>query len=136
MAPDHRRGVRSWSVRAVFLVPYVGDFSVTANRRRHGLRVAPPNCCLTTKWLRADRTSLQIQAGSTWLVLTLAIELGFGHFVMQVSWNKLVEDYVQRGGLLPLGLLVLTLSPLIAARLDAHRNSVWRRSESKAGRGA
>jgi hypothetical protein len=123
--------------RAVFLVPYVGDSQSRQIGVVTGSVLFLLIACLTTKWLRADRTSLQIQAGSTWVVLTLAFELGFGHFVMRVPWNKLVEDYnVQRGGLLPLGLLGLSLSPLIAARLDAHRNPVSRRSESKDGRGA
>ena len=31
--------------------------------------------------------------GAVWLVLTVAFEFGFGHFVMGHSWDFLLEDY-------------------------------------------
>ena len=50
--------------------------------------------------------------------LTLIFEIGLGHFLFGYSWGRIVEDFdIMRGGLLPVGLLVLMLSPLIAARL-------------------
>ena len=53
-----------------------------------------------------------------WLILTLASEVIFGRFVMGVSWERLAADYnIPEGGLLPFGMLVLGLSPLIAARV-------------------
>lgn len=51
-------------------------------------------------------------------MLTVAFELGFGHFVVGRSWESLGEDYnVPKGGLLPCGLVVLALSPVVAAWL-------------------
>ena len=50
--------------------------------------------------------------------LTLTFELGLGHFVFRPSWQELGVDFdLLHGGLLPFGLVVLTLSPLIATRL-------------------
>ena len=72
-----------------------------------------------------------------WLGLTVAFELSFGHFVLGLPREKLAADYnVLGGGLLPFGLILLTLSPLAAARLSAYRSRVSRRSESTAGRAA
>jgi hypothetical protein len=69
-------------------------------------------------WLKAPSTRALLHVGVLWLVLTVAFELGFGHFVFRRSWGSLGEDYnISKGGLLPFGLVVLALSPLIAGRL-------------------
>ena len=45
-------------------------------------------------------------------------EVLFGQFVIGASWERLAADYnVLEGGLLPFGMLVLLLSPLIAAKV-------------------
>jgi hypothetical protein len=63
-----------------------------------------------------------MHVGVLWLVLTVAFELGFGHFVFGRTWESLRADYnVPRGELLPFGLVVLALSPLIAARMRGLR---------------
>ena len=56
--------------------------------------------------------------GLLWLCLTLAFEFLFGHFVVGAAWERLAADYnLVKGGLLPIGMAVLTLAPLIAAKL-------------------
>ena len=56
--------------------------------------------------------------GFLWLSLTLAFEVLFGRLVMGASWERLASDYnVLKGGLLPFGMLVLLLSPLIASKV-------------------
>jgi hypothetical protein len=50
-------------------------------------------------------------------VLTLAFEFGLGRLVLDYSWARIGAEYnLLEGGLMPIGILVLTLSPLIAAR--------------------
>ena len=45
----------------------------------------------------------------------MTFEILFGRFVVGASWEHLVADYnVLKGGLLPFGMLVLLMSPLIA----------------------
>jgi len=48
--------------------------------------------------------------GLIWLLLTLAFEFGFGHFIAGHSWNHLFADYNLRAGrvwiLIPLWVLV------------------------------
>ena len=56
--------------------------------------------------------------GIVWLALTLIFEIAFGRFVAHASWARIASDYdLPRGGLLPIGLLVLAGAPLIAAKL-------------------
>ena len=51
-------------------------------------------------------------------MLTLTFEIAFGRFVVHASWARIASDYdLPRGGLLPIGLLVLAAAPLIAAKL-------------------
>jgi len=58
-----------------------------------------------------------MMVGMLWLVLTVAFEFSFGHFVFGRSWNNLASDYdLLHGGLLPIGMVVLAFSPVIAAR--------------------
>ncbi|AFY69814.1 hypothetical protein Pse7367_1525 [Thalassoporum mexicanum PCC 7367] len=52
--------------------------------------------------------------GVIWLLMTIAFEFGFGHYVMQHPWTKLLADYnLRRGRVWPLFLLWLTVAPLV-----------------------
>jgi hypothetical protein len=74
--------------------------------------------CVTIPWIGATTRGSLIRIGVLWLVLTVAFELGFGHYIFGRSWSNLASDYnIREGGLLPFGLVVLALSPLIAGRL-------------------
>ncbi len=74
--------------------------------------------CLFIRWIQAKTRGSLIQVGLIWLVLTLVFKIGFGRFVLGLRWDRILSDYdISHRGLLPLGLLVLTFSPLVAARL-------------------
>jgi hypothetical protein len=65
---------------------------------------------------RNARTLLLV--GFTWVVLTIAYELALGRLVFDQSWADIVSDFdVLHGRLLPVGLLFLMFSPLLAAQL-------------------
>ena len=67
---------------------------------------------------RRTRTTELLAVGFLWLGLTLAFEILFGRFVVGASWERIAADYnVLEGGLLPFGMLVLLLSPLIAGKI-------------------
>lgn len=56
--------------------------------------------------------------GSLWLVMTIAFEFGFGHYVAGHAWSKLFADYnVLRGRVWILVLIVTWLSPALAFRV-------------------
>jgi len=59
--------------------------------------------------------------------LTLSFEILFGCFVVGASWERLAADYnVLEGGLLPLGMTVLLLAPLIAGKLRGFNSMDFR----------
>jgi hypothetical protein len=105
-------------LRTAFLVPYVGDFQSRQIGVFSGSLLILIIACLTVRWISADTIQSLTLVGFFWLSLTLVFELGFGRFVFRLSWQRLASDYdIVRGGLLPFGLIFLTLSPLISARL-------------------
>jgi len=60
----------------------------------------------------------RLAVGLVWVVLTVGVELLLGCWVLDHSWERILSDYdLRRGGLLPVGLAALALSPFIAAGL-------------------
>ncbi len=69
-------------------------------------------------WFGRLTMSSYFLLGASWLALTLMFEFGFGRFVQHKSWAQLFEAYAfQDGNLWPLVLIVVTVAPLLAARL-------------------
>jgi hypothetical protein len=106
------------ALRTVFLAPYVGDFRARQISVFTGSLLILLIAYLFIHWIRAGTTRALITVGFVWLVLTILFEFGLGRFVLGLSWGRLASDYdIRRGGLMVFGLILLTLSPLIAARL-------------------
>ena len=104
--------------RGIFLVPHVGEFRSSQIGVFTGSIIILVIALAFIRWIGASRTSDLLAVGFLWLGLTLAFEILFGRFVVGASWERLAADYnVLKGGLLPFGMLVLLLSPLIAAKL-------------------
>lgn len=69
-------------------------------------------------WIPARTARMLLLVGFTWVALTIAYELVLGRFVFEQSWPDIASDFdVLHGRLLPLGLLFLMFSPLLAAQL-------------------
>ena len=65
--------------------------------------------------IRTGRAALAV--GGLWVVLTLAFELSLGR-LLGLSWTRIGSDYdLANGGLMPLGLAVMALTPWLARRL-------------------
>jgi hypothetical protein len=106
------------TLRALFLAPAVGDFQSRQLSVFTGSLLILLVAYLCIRWIRAVTAGSLIIVGLVWLALTLLFEVSLGRFLLGLSWERLASDYdISRGGLLPFGLLILTLSPLIAARL-------------------
>jgi len=59
--------------------------------------------------------------GACWLVMTLAFEFGFGHYVAGHSWRHLLADYnLLAGRVWVLFLAWITVLPYVLHRLQAH----------------
>jgi hypothetical protein len=105
-------------LRAILLVPLVGELRSNQIGVFTGSAIIIVIACLTIRWIGATRTAELLAVGFLWLLLTAAFEVLFGRFVMGLSWQRIGSDYnVLHGGLLPLGLLLLFFSPMIAAKL-------------------
>lgn len=104
--------------RGIFLLPHVGEFRSSQIGVFTGSIIILIIALASIRWIGATRTTDLLAVGVLWLVLTLAFEILFGRFVVGASWERLAADYnILEGGLLPFGMLVLMLSPLIAAKL-------------------
>ncbi len=70
-------------------------------------------------WIAARTTLQLIVVGVMWVgALTVLFEITLGRLVLDLSWDRITEDYnITRGGLLGVGLLFMALSPLLATRL-------------------
>jgi hypothetical protein len=73
------------------------------------------------RWLRIRSTVGALGVGVLWVVLTLAFEIVIGR-ALGLSWPRIASDYdLLHGGLMPLGLLAMALTPWAARRLEANR---------------
>lgn len=129
VVPLLARGVTVWLVlmaaefahgigRAIWLVPVVGDFPARQIGVFTGTIINVTIAALFIRWIHPTRVADALMVGITWLMLTLVFEITFGRFVMHASWQRIASDYdVTHGGLLPIGLALLALAPLMTARM-------------------
>ena len=104
--------------RTLFLAPAIGDFRARQVAVLTGSLLIVLVATLFISWLRPATIREAVCVGIVWLVLTLTFEIALGRFVVHASWSRIASDYdLPRGGLLPIGLLVLAGAPLVAAKL-------------------
>ena len=106
------------AARIALLQPVVGDFRARQIAVFSGSALILATTFVFRSWLnmRSARDCLMI--GATWVALMLAFEFVLGRMVFDLSWERILEDYdLMRGGLMPIGLVVMLLSPLIVFRL-------------------
>jgi hypothetical protein len=105
-------------LRAIVLVPIVGEFRSNQIGVFTGSAIILAIAYFTIRWIGAQLPKELLLVGLIWLVLTVAFEVLFGRFVVGLTWERIASDYdVMNGGLMPLGLLMLFFSPMIAAKL-------------------
>ena len=105
-------------LRGLFLVPVVGDLRARQVGVVVGALIILAIAVGSIRWIGARTRIELLAAGGLWLALTLAFELLFGRYVAGASWDRLLSDYdPTQGGYLALGMGVLALSPLIAAKV-------------------
>ena len=101
--------------RTMFLAPALGDFQARQVAVFTGSFLILVVAIVLIRWIRPADAGEAVRVGMLWLVLTLVFEIAFGRYVLHAPWSRIASDYnVLRGGLLPIGLLVLTAAPLTA----------------------
>ena len=104
-------------LRNLLLVPLVGDLRARQLGVFIGSALILGIAVLLIDWIRPSSVRELLVIGAMWLALTLAFEFGLGHALGR-PWNALLSDYdLTRGGLLSMGMVVLALSPWLAARI-------------------
>ena len=76
------------------------------------------------RWMRVRHSVHAMAIGLLWAALTLTFEIGLGR-LLGLGWGRILEDYdLTRGGLMPLGLLAMALTPWLVRRLQTPRLSL------------
>lgn len=111
-------------VRQALLAPTVGDFSARQISVFTGAALILIVTVLFIRWIGVKSPARLMLLGAVWVALTIAFELLLGRLVFDLPWDRLLEDYdLRHGGLMPIGLLVMGLVPLIAARWRGRRSA-------------
>ena len=109
-------------LRGLLLVPLVGDRPARQIGVPVGSLIVLAVASLFIRWIAARTSRQLLGVGLLWVVLTVLFEMGLGRLALGLSWERITEDYdVTRGGFLAVGLLVMAVSPLLAARLRGCR---------------
>lgn len=102
--------------RTLWLAPRIGDFRARQVAVFSGSAIILAIVALFIRWIDPPSRRAALAIGGLWLVLTLTFEIVVGR-ATGASWARIVEDYdLVHGGLLPFGMAILALAPLIAAR--------------------
>ena len=103
-------------LRNMFLAPLVGDLRAREIGVFIGSALILGLAVLLIGWIRPRSERSLLVIGAMWLGLTLGFEFGLGRALGR-PWDALLADCdLTRGGLLSIGMVVLALSPWIAAR--------------------
>lgn len=123
------------TLRTLLLAPRLGDFRARQVTVFTGALLVLGVAWLLVRWIGARERRTLLLIGAAWVAMTLAFEVALGRLVLGYDWGRIASDYdLQRGGLLPIGLLAMALAPLAAARLrDGRRSSAGAARTGKAG---
>jgi Na+/melibiose symporter-like transporter len=106
------------AVRIFWLVPFLGDPLAHQVSFFTASALVLAIATLFVRWLQTSHFSQLLGVGVLWLMLTILFEIALGRLVFGYSWQQIGADYnLLQGGLMPLGLVWLMLSPVIAAKI-------------------
>ncbi len=130
-----RRAILAWcalvtaevvhgTLRVWLLVPVVGDFRSRQLAVFSGAAIVVTIAVLSARWIGAGSDRERLEVGGAWLAGMLCFELTAGRWLAHLSWERILSDYdLVHGGLLPIGMAVVLVAPLIADRLLRRRGS-------------
>ncbi len=111
------------TLRQLFLAPLLGDFRARQVSVFTGSVLITLIAFLLIRWIGATRTRTLLAIGLLWLVLTLIFEVSLGR-LLGIDWRRILADYdLRHGGLMLIGMVVLLLAPLAAARLKERQST-------------
>lgn len=104
--------------RRLLLEPIVGDLRARQVSVVIGSVLILLIAFVFIRWLKGSGKLDFFLVGAIWVGLTLIFEIGIGRFALGLTWERISSDYdLMKGGLMPLGLLVMFVAPLITAKV-------------------
>lgn len=104
-------------LRTLYLTPITGDFRARQIAVFTGATLIFFISLIFIKWINAVKKMHLVIIGFLWVILTLVFEISVGR-IFGFSWSRILSDYnLAEGGLLPVGLVLMFLSPLVTAKL-------------------
>lgn len=108
------------ALRMAFLEPVLGSLRARQMAMFFGMAIIFAIAWFTIRWIGARDRATLLRIGLMWVALTVAFEIGLG-LGLGLSRERMLSDYnLAEGGLVPLGLVVMALTPLAAYRLRSH----------------
>ncbi len=105
------------TMRIFLLVPLTGDFRARQISVFTGALLIFVMAALLIRWLKPASVRQCLLIGALWVLLTVGFEVGLGLYVFHMTPHRILEDYnLPAGGLMPIGLLLMFLTPLLAAK--------------------
>jgi hypothetical protein len=104
-------------VRTLFLVPRIGDLPARQLGVFTGSLLIFAVSLLFVRWLGATTKQL-FAIGIFWVILTVSFEIVLGRALLELSWDRIIQDYdLSRGGYMAFGLIAMALSPWLASQV-------------------
>jgi hypothetical protein len=104
--------------RTLWLTPRVGDLRSRQLGVLSGSILVLAIGTLASRWLHARTDGQRLAVGGLWVALTVVFEVVLGRFGLGYAWDRVLADFnVFAGGLLPFGLAVMALTPVVAGRV-------------------
>jgi len=108
------------TLRRLLLSPEV-DFALRQVSVLIGVVIIFAITWLCMDWIRVRTARAALAVGGVWVLLTLVFELALGRLT-GLGWPRILADYdLTQGGLMPLGLAAMFLTPWAVRRLQAGR---------------
>lgn len=106
------------TLRTIFLEPRIGDFLARQISVFFGASIILTITVFFIEWISAKKKTELFTIGIFWVIFTFAFEISLGRYVLNASWERILSDYkIWQGGLMPIGLFAILLTPFIAAKL-------------------
>ncbi len=109
-------------LRELFLEAALGD------RATHQVGVAVGSLLViaiamaSSRWMRVRSTRGLLAVGTLWMALTFTFDIVVGGLLVDGRFERAIADYdPRRGGMMLLGMAVLAVAPLLAARIRGVR---------------
>ena len=113
------------TLRQLFLAPLISDLPARRIAFFVALFIILGITYLFIRWINAPSVKSLFAVGIMWMILMAIFEFSLGLFVMNYSWERMLEDYdISRGGLMGFGLLFMLFAPYLAAKLHGMKENL------------